>query len=62
MTQAIRFSLNGTAREVKVPAGSRLIDVLREELDATSSKKACGIGRCSACMVLRNGPAKPACS
>jgi carbon-monoxide dehydrogenase small subunit len=61
MTQAIRFSLNGTAREVQVPAGSRLIDVLRDELDAISSKKACGIGRCGACMVLRNGTPANAC-
>lgn len=58
---AIRFNLNGRAREISVPADRRLIDVLREDLDATSGKKACGIGRCGACMVLRDGIPANAC-
>lgn len=57
----IRFRLNGEDRRTSVPADSRLIDVLREELEATASKKACGIGRCGACMVLRNGLPANAC-
>lgn len=58
---AIRFNLNGRAREISVPADRRLIDVLREDLDTTSGKKACGIGRCGACMVLRDGMPANAC-
>ena len=50
----IRFRLNGKERRADVPADRRLIDVLREDLNATATKKACGIGRCGACMVLRN--------
>ena len=57
----IHFTLDGCTREVSVPADRRLIDVLCQDLDATSSKKACGIGRCGACMVLRNGTPANAC-
>jgi carbon-monoxide dehydrogenase small subunit len=49
------FRLNGNDRTVRGPADRRLIDVLREDLATTSAKKACGIGRCGACMVLMNG-------
>lgn len=58
---AIHFRLNGEDRSVDVPPGTRLIDLLRENLDVTASKKACGIGRCGACMVLRNGTPTNAC-
>lgn len=51
----IRFRLNGESRSCDAPADRRLIDVLREDLEETAAKKACGIGRCGACMVLRNG-------
>lgn len=61
MTAAIRFILDGRPREAGVSADRRLIDVLREELGEVSSKKACGIGRCGACMVLRNGTPVNAC-
>ena len=61
MTGEIGFGLNGARRNVSAGASQRLIDVLREELDATSAKKACGIGRCGACMVLMNGALTNAC-
>ncbi len=61
MTGEIGFGLNGARRNVSAGASQRLIDVLREELDATSAKKACGIGRCGACMVLMNGAPTNAC-
>lgn len=55
------FRLNGASHTVHGPVDRRLIDVLRGELDATSAKKACGIGRCGACMVLMNGVATNSC-
>lgn len=57
----IRFRLNGEDHSVDVSPETRLIDLLREDLDVTASKKACGIGRCGACMVLRNGAPANAC-
>lgn len=57
----IRFTLNGEDRSAEASPETRLIDLLREMLDVTASKKACGIGRCGACMVLRNGTPANAC-
>ncbi len=58
---AIRFRLNGEDRGADVAPDTRLIDFLRDDLHATASKKACGIGRCGACMVLRDGEPTNAC-
>lgn len=61
MTRETSFRLNGANKTVNGPAEQRLIDVLRDELSATTAKKACGIGRCGACMVLVDGVPKNAC-
>ena len=57
----VRFRLNGTSHAVRTAVDRRLIDVLRDDLAATSAKKACGIGRCGACMVLMNGAPTNSC-
>lgn len=61
MTSSFAFTLNGRAIALTVAPTDRLVDVLREQLDATDAKKACGIGRCGACMVLMNGMPANAC-
>jgi carbon-monoxide dehydrogenase small subunit len=57
----ISFRLNGEHHLIDVPAEMRLIDILRERLDLTAAKKACGIGRCGACSVLMDNRAVNAC-
>lgn len=47
-----RFHLNGVATMVAAAPDRRLIDVLRDDLNIVAAKKACGIGRCGACLVL----------
>lgn len=61
MRTSISFTLNGKKCTTDTPSTSRLIDVLRDELAATSAKKACGVGRCGACMVMVNRVPKNAC-
>lgn len=51
-TMTVTFKLNGEARCLQASADSRLIDLLRDELGLTATKKACGIGRCGSCTVL----------
>jgi carbon-monoxide dehydrogenase small subunit len=51
-THHIRFSLNGSSVEAVVPADRLLIDLLRDDLGATGTKKGCAIGVCGACSVL----------
>lgn len=58
---ALRFELNGAPQEVTVPAHTRLIDLLREDLGLTGTKEGCGVGVCGACSVLVDGQLMSAC-
>jgi aerobic-type carbon monoxide dehydrogenase small subunit (CoxS/CutS family) len=51
----VRFTLNGTTREVKAAPMKRLLDVLREECGLTGTKEGCGEGECGACTVIVDG-------
>ena len=52
---ALKVSINGTAVEVQVDARISLLDLLREQLQLTGTKKGCDHGQCGACTVLANG-------
>ena len=54
-TPEVHFTLNGSPTEVAVEAGVSLLDLLRERLDLTGSKKGCNQGACGACTVLVDG-------
>src|SRR5437764_15038715 len=58
---SLRFELNGTARDITVPAHLRLIDLLRDELGLTGTKEGCSVGVCGACSVLVDGVLVSAC-
>jgi aerobic-type carbon monoxide dehydrogenase small subunit (CoxS/CutS family) len=58
---AIRFELNGVAREVSVRPNRRLIDLLREDLGLTGTKEGCSVGVCGACSVLVDGQVMSSC-
>ena len=57
----MRFSVNGTAREVDVEADMPLLWLLRDELGITSVKYGCGIAQCGACTVHVDGIAMRSC-
>lgn len=61
MTIRASFRLNGRDLTVEAAPERRLVDLLREELGSTDTKKACAVGRCGACMVLLNGDPVNAC-
>ena len=48
----LRFDLNGEPVTAEVPSFWPLVRVLRELLDRTGTKVACGAGGCGACAVL----------
>ncbi|RFU12903.1 (2Fe-2S)-binding protein [Rhodobacteraceae bacterium W635] len=57
----MRFSVNGTEREVDVEPDMPLLWVLRDELGITSVKYGCGIAQCGACTVHVDGIATRSC-
>jgi carbon-monoxide dehydrogenase small subunit len=60
-TKTLRFNLNGEVKEVAVSPSDMLLDVLRDKLNLTGTKKGCGKGECGACTVIMNGEAVNSC-
>jgi len=52
---AVNLMINGRPHALRLDPRSTLLDVLREHLDLTGSKKGCDQGQCGACTVLING-------
>lgn len=62
MSFPITLTVNGSAREIHLDDPRvTLLDLLRERLDLTGSKKGCDRGQCGACTVLVDGRRVNAC-
>lgn len=57
----VTFTLNGERRSFSVPAGRRLLDLLREDAGLCGTKEGCGAGECGACTVLLDGRPVTSC-
>ncbi len=51
----MRFTINGQVREADPDIRTSVLDLLREHLGLTGSKKGCDHGQCGSCTVLING-------
>ena len=56
------FNINGRPYEVILTPNITLAELLREKLDLTGTKCACGAGECGSCTVLVDGQPTFACS
>ena len=57
----LEFTLNGRPQRTSVAPGMSALTMLREELDLTGTKYACGEGECGACTVLVDGVSIDSC-
>ena len=62
MSLSISLTINGVARTIALDDPRiTLLDLLRERLDLTGTKKGCDRGQCGACTVLMDGRRSNAC-
>jgi aerobic-type carbon monoxide dehydrogenase small subunit (CoxS/CutS family) len=60
--ELIELRVNDRTRELAVEPSSLLLDVLRQEMGLTGSKRACDDSSCGACTVLVDGVAMMSCT
>lgn len=51
----LELTINGRAQRLVVDPRTSLLDLLREQLDMTGTKKGCNQGACGACTILVDG-------
>ncbi len=58
----LSFVLDGVSVTATPEQGATALDLLREQLGVTCTKRACGQGSCGACTAIVDGKARPTCT
>lgn len=61
MKKTVKLTINGETRILEVEHRRTLLEVLRDDLRLTGTKKMCGQGECGSCTVLMDGLAVNSC-
>lgn len=60
-SRVVTLEVNGAPRTATVRPNDVLLDVLREELNLTGTKRGCDLGTCGCCTVLLDGRPRLSC-
>ncbi len=60
--ELVELKINGRNRELAIEPSALLLDVLRQDLGLTGSKRGCDESSCGACTVLVDGVAMMSCT
>lgn len=58
---SIELKINGEIYTLSIKPNETLLDVLRDKIGLTGTKKGCDTGQCGACTVLLDGKPVPSC-
>lgn len=62
MYQIISFTINGTGQILEVEQDTMLIDLIREQLNLTGTKRGCDNATCGSCVVIMDRRAIKSCN
>ena len=60
--ELVELKINGRRRELAIEPSAQLLDVLRQDLGLTGSKRGCDESSCGACTVLLDGVTMLSCT
>ena len=61
MKKPLQLTVNGEPKQILVEPYSSLLDMLRDEVRLTGTKKGCDEGDCGACTIFLNGKSVTSC-
>ncbi|OJX47138.1 MAG: hypothetical protein BGO78_16805 [Chloroflexi bacterium 44-23] len=62
MNKTITFTINGQQQTLEVEPGTMLIDLIRDQLNLTGTKRGCDNATCGSCVIIMDGKAVKSCS